>query len=109
MAFQYLKVACAVGLFLYLGNLDEDNRIQEKKTFVEKERNIRNFLKINRVCKSRGLCFRHKVGENGERLDLAGAPQEDGVEKNMLAGYCTGEVAEIKTRKTEIIQLGLFF
>ena len=43
-------------------------------------------------------------------MDLVGAPQEDGVEKNTLAGYCTGEVAEIKTRtKLEIIQLGLFF
>ena len=99
MVSQYLKVGCAVGLFLYLGNLDEDNRIQEKKTFVGKERNIRNFLKINMFCKSRGLCFRHKVGANGARLDLVGAPQEDGVEKNTLAGYCTGEVAEIKTRK----------
>ena len=99
MASQYLKVGCAVGLFLYLGNLDEDNRIQEKKTFVEKERNIKKFLKINRLCKFRGFVFAIKVGANGARLDLVGAPQEDGVEKNRLAGYCTGEVAEIKTRK----------
>ena len=26
-----------------------------------------------------------------------GAPQEGGVEMNTLAGYCMGEVAEIKT------------
>ena len=31
---SYLRVGCAVGAFLYLGNFEVDNRTQEKKTFA---------------------------------------------------------------------------
>ena len=82
----YLRVGCAVGPFLYLGNLEVDNRTQEKKTFVTNRQEFK--LQHIEITKTLWCVFDTKIWER---------PQEDGVEMNTLAGFCTGEVAEMKT------------
>ena len=79
---QYLRVGCAVGPFLYLGNLEVDSRTQEKKTFMK---NQQEFKSLNNI-----------LQKDIQGTNMA-APQEGGVEMNTLAGYCMGEVAEMKT------------